>query len=288
VRELYQYEDLLSYEEPARPFLIKHLLHPGSKMLMGGTAKRGKSFILHGILYALATGTPLFGNEFLHVPAEFPGILFSQELGPQELKRRWKKYEGLPTTPALARNLVVCPKNLDYRLDRDEGITAMREQVYQAAQALGAPVAWIALDPISKLHHANENDQREVGLVMRNIERLQAFAQGAAIIIVHHFGHPNEMSPYRQGGGRFRGSTHFYADVDTLVTLQRNSPLWAKEPKFTVAFETRHGEPLDSGWIQLVSAGADRCQPVWVGAVPNPGNVPGDPEYGEVEVKENK
>ena len=260
---LFKFPELLEYQEPQRPYLIKHLLHMGTKLMMGGPAKHGKSFILHGMLYALATGTPLFGNsDFPTISG--PGILFSQELGPQELKRRWTiGYATDPMRDLLDRNLTICPRDYRISLDDQRGQDFMETIIFEVCNRLQGPLAWIALDPISKFHTGKENDFESVAKLMRRVEGLQYRAGGAAVILVHHFGHASESkSLYRVGAQLFRGSTHFIADVDTAFTLDRTSPPNARAPYFICDFVTRHGEPIPRGWIQL---DGDSVRPTWKG-----------------------
>ena len=260
---LFQFPELLEYQEPQRPYLIKHLLHAGTKMMMGGPAKHGKSFILHGMLYHLATGTPLFGNQEFPTIAG-PGILFSQELGPQELKRRWTiGYATDPLRHMLDRNLTICPRDHRIHLDSDTGQLFMETIIFEVCNRLKEPLSWIALDPISKFHTGSENDFEAVSKLMHRIEGLQYRAGGAAAILVHHFGHASEAkSLYRVGAQLFRGSTHFIGDVDTAFTLDRRSPSNCRNPKFICDFITRHGEPIPRCWIQL---DGDSVRPTWKG-----------------------
>ena len=248
----YRYDELLAHEEEIPPVLIEGLLNRGSKLILGGEAKKGKSFVLHSILYALATGTPLFGNPDFVVPEAVPGILFSQELGFGELKRRWSKYATAGGVQKLTENLFLTPKDAHLYIDTSEGETLFWRYI-EALIKRDVKPAWIAIDPISKIHSRNENAQEDVAKILYKLDRLQADFGSLAIILVHHHGHPTleKKQAGRTGGALLRGSSYFYADADTLVTLDRLSPMNAKSPLFRIEFETRHGEPIQPGWVRL-------------------------------------
>lgn len=249
------WRELLSLKLPERPYLIPHLLYEGSHFVLGGSAKRGKSFIFHGILCSLATGNPLFGNAEFCPPAPSPGILFSQELGPQELQRRWAKYHGVLSAASearLAENLVIVPRHTALRLDRPGGPVELIAIAEQVARRWGRNPAWIALDPLAKFHLLDENRQQDCAIVSNNMRVLQERFGNPAILFVHHHGHPTETKLLlRHGGGMLRGSTFLYGDVDTIMSLHRLSGLRARSPRFRVDWETRHGQPPASWHIHL-------------------------------------
>lgn len=251
----YSLDDLAAYREERPPVLISRLLTRGSKLFLAAKSKSQKSFVLHSLLYALGTGTPVFGCPEFTVPQPEPGVLFSQELGAAELQRRWVTLLADRLAPDVLRllreNVFLLPRNLTFRLESQRGRAEMMAAIQSVVERTGR-VSWIALDPISKLHTLNENEQHQVSLIIRGIEEIQEHFEKPAVIAVHHHGHPTEMKlMYRSAGALMRGSSYIYQDADCVVTLHRRSPAHARSPVFTLEFETRMGEPLLPGRIQL-------------------------------------
>ena len=245
-------DELFQYREQLPPVLIERLLYSGTKLILGGQAKTGKSFLLHNLLHSLATGSPVFGCDQLPVPEPQPGILFSQELGDHALRGRWLKLLDLPRMELLRRNILVAPRDARYRLDSPSGLGAINYTLNKAAEKLGR-IAWIAIDPISKIHALNENEQHNVAAVVRELDTLQQNFGNPGIIFVHHHGKmTQEKKELLHGGSLLRGSSHWHADADSIVTIGRVSPMEAHSPRFELRFETRHGEPLGVGRVQLL------------------------------------
>lgn len=223
-------------------------------MIVGGSPKTRKSFLVNGMMHALAAGTPVFGNPAFSVPHPTRGLLFSQELHPAELIRRWRMYLGSDPPAEWCGGLVVVPRDAGVRLDTAAGMECMADYLRRGSEALGHYPDWAVLDPISKFHVLNENDQQSVAILMRNIERLQQSFGGFAAIIIHHFGHPTEEKMmYRRTAALLRGSTHFHADLDAAIAVFYNTPAdeHKLDPTLRLEFETRHGAPVPMARVKL-------------------------------------
>ena len=248
----YRGDELVEAKFARRPYLLYPLLLPQTKLIIGGEAKQHKSFILHSLIYALATGTPAFGMSQLSVPQPAPGILFSQELTETVLQQRWLKHGGVsdiihktPPSRAFLENTYCVPKGA-YALDTQSGREAMWSHVQYWAGRLKRMPAWIALDPISKLHSKKENSTEEIMEVVRIMDEFQ-IRTGAGLIFCHHHGvMTGDKAQFRSGGGLLRGSSVWHADADAILTVKKS-----KTTEHAIGIELRHEDEMADFVVKL-------------------------------------
>jgi hypothetical protein len=89
----------------------------------------------------------------------------------------------------------------------------------------------------------DENSAQEMGYVMRVLDHYVE-DYGVSVVVIHHTKKPGVDGPYR-GGDALRGSSAVFADVDTLLQVERLSAEHVKEPLLQVTYEMRRGEPVD-------------------------------------------
>jgi len=264
----YRGDELLDARFDRRPYLLYPLLLPQTKLIIGGEAKQHKSFILHSLLWALATGQPAFGLSSFTVPQPVPGILFSQELTETVMQQRWSRHSQKevsmnphPTGMQVSgghradskemsvelflRNTYCVPKG-GYALDNDKKRRALWEHIVYWSQVIGRQPAWIALDPISKFHSKQENKQEEIAQVLQVIDEIQ-LRTGAGVIFCHHHGvMTQDKATFRSGGGLLRGSSQWHADVDAILTVKKSKTL-----EHAIGIELRHEEEMPDFVVKL-------------------------------------
>lgn len=237
--------DLMREEPPPQPCWIAPAMLPKrAKMLLGGEAKLGKSYMCLEIARALATASSPFGYDKFVVPEPVKVLYVEQELGEYGLRLRAKKaLRGEDENMLESRLLYV---------SRDPGIVlsseAGREHLMGLIETVQPGV--VILDPIGKMHFYDENDATKIARLFNFFDQLlERFASlDLSIIIVHHFRKPPANTLQKQGYDalspyNFSGSRKWYDDPDTLITgtkmLYKPVPWQAYEVR--LRFEFRHG-----------------------------------------------
>lgn len=214
-------------ELPVDHFMLQpYLLAPGAKLLVGGQAKIGKTFLLLNMIRALVTGEPLFGNpEWVAKPSK---VLFvEREVGPYIIGQRVKMVMGgAPSWAVDNEHFQILSQPRGFTLSKSDCMKTL------ASYADDNGINVVVLDPINKLHHYDENDSSQM---LRLVESLEEALDGKrALIMSHHFGKPlrgqdaqgqDRLDPYN-----FRGSSRLIDDVENMMTLVRNPgrlvPAW--------------------------------------------------------------
>ena len=245
-------QDLIERDLPINPCWIEPSILPkGGKLLFGGNAKIGKSFLMLELCRALATGTAPFGSPTISVPTPVRVLMLEQELGEWGLQKRVRRVMKDENPDLIRKNLHYLSQMRQLKLNSPRGL----EHISRWVQEVGAQVLF--LDPIGQMHDWDENDSGQINRLFSSLERIQDACSDLdlSIIISHHFGKPNRdprveidpFSPYN-----FRGSSKFYDVPDTLVTCLRKDvdprgKWWMIETKW----ETRQGAELDDPYMRL-------------------------------------
>jgi hypothetical protein len=216
--------DLISRPLPKSPCWIEPSVLPkGAKMLFGGCAKVGKSMLLLEMARALATGSKPFAAPALSVPVPTKILLLEQEIGPWGLQKRAQTILAGESADMLRENFHGISQVRGFRLDA----LGASEQLAEWCHKVGANVLF--LDPIGKLHTYDENDAGQINRLFNRLDDVLELCKdlGLSIVLSHHFIKPLRdprfpltddqlFSPYN-----FRGSSKWYDDPDTLVTVNR-------------------------------------------------------------------
>lgn len=228
------------------------VLPKGGTMVLGGCAKIGKSWVAIELARALSTGTPPFECPQFKVDQPTRVLLIDQELGENGLQARVKKVWARHRKSSYEDYIYYMTKVTQLKLDNQDGIKI----ILDACEAVRPEV--LILDPISKFHNFEENSNAEILKLATLLETLKkAYASGGmSIIMSHHFRKPptgkflddyDPLDPYN-----FRGSSNYYGDADTLLTLDRQSITGkSDEWKFKCRLVTRHGAEMPDFWLHV-------------------------------------
>lgn len=220
------------------------ILPRSGKLLFGGQAKIGKSMVMLELARSLAAASTPFNYPGFSVPDSARVLIMEQELGAFGLQKRAQRvFFGLPTE-LLSQNLWYVSKEPELKLDSPHGLRLIRDLLDQVQPNV------LILDPISKFHTSDENSNTDIARVLTQIDRLISDYRelGLAIIISHHFGKPSRdprfsfdpLDPYN-----FRGSSNWYGDMDTLVTVHRLAQIPSVDYeawRFRSRWISRHGD----------------------------------------------
>lgn len=213
------------------------------KMILGGEPKIGKSLIVLRMLRDMAQGLPLWGVPDFKIPTPLISHYFEQEIGEQSLQARMFQTFDFVGVPMKERQRVwYTSKDTAMRLDDPNGIQLIHDKI----KNVKADVT--IFDPISKFHLVDENSAQEIGMVGQRLDYLTHLT-GAANVMIHHLA-KQSFDAMRKGAQRLRGSSVFFADVDTAIIVDIISNT-AQERKWKLQFQLRHDQEPDDVILRL-------------------------------------
>ncbi len=195
---------------PTRPqdqWLIENLWMRDAVGILGGPPRAYKSWLALDMAVSVASGTPCLAT--FPVPRPGPVLLYAAEDSASSLRSRLE---------SISRHRHVSFDDLDVRV-----ITADRlrldqpddQQRFQATVALHQPRI-VILDPLVRIHGADENASNAVAALLGYFRALQR-SSGTSILLTHH----SRKHPSSGSGYSLRGSSDFYAWTDCFLSLER-------------------------------------------------------------------
>jgi RecA-family ATPase len=187
-------------------WLVEGLLLKSGAAILGGAPKTGKTFLALDLCVAVASGTT--GAGYFRVETACPATLLCAE----------------DPSPVLAQRLTALARSRSKDLHQlpIEIIVEPRVQLPAALPRLAATLGrsrpgLLLLDPLIRLHRADENSATEMSVVLDGLRDL-ARATQTAILLVHHARKAaNGGSP----GAGLRGSSDLAAFGDSTLYLRR-------------------------------------------------------------------
>jgi len=202
--------DLLADPPPLAPTLIDGVLRRGHKMLISGSSKAGKSFLLMQLAVAIAEGQQWLGfqcsqGRVLYVNLEIDKASCANRFAVirKELKTR-NVYECSHENNLLIWNLRGYAVPLDLLVPKL--IHRTRDLNLDA----------IIIDPIYKVITGDENNASDMGAFCNQFDKI-ATELGAAVIYCHH--HSKGAQGAKRAMDRASGSGVFARDPDAQLDL---------------------------------------------------------------------
>ena len=186
--------------------LIKGILRRGHKMLLSGSSKAGKSFLLMELCIAIAEGRPWLG-----FPCKKGRVLYvNLEIDPASAINRFLKiYEALGLPVNSADNIVVW--NLrGHAVPMDQLVPKLIRRVKN--QHFEA----IIIDPIYKVITGDENSASEMGQFCNQFDKI-CTETGCSTIYCHH--HSKGSQGMKKAMDRASGSGVFARDPDAQLDM---------------------------------------------------------------------
>lgn len=207
--ELPDMEPLSTYKDspPKLPEeLIGGILRRGHKMLISGSSKAGKSFLLMELCVALAEGRPWLG-----FPCKKGRVLYvNLEIDPASAVNRFLKiYEALGIPPKNMDSIVLWNlRGHAVPLDQlvPNLIRRVRDRHFDA----------IIIDPIYKVITGDENNASEMGAFCNQFDKI-CTATGCSAIYCHH--HSKGAQGMKKAMDRASGSGVFARDPDAQLDM---------------------------------------------------------------------
>jgi RecA-family ATPase len=190
--------------------VIKGLLYPGCKLLIGASSKGRKSWTLLDLAVSISLGIPWLGMKV----AQGPVLFINFELKEWMLVDRLRK---LAADRGLSFDRI--REHLDFWTLRGHSAPFERlvPKMIERINQMSRPYKMLAMDPMYK--GLGENDENAAGDMNRLMNELESLCQKteAALAITHHFakGDPWEKEPM----DRVAGSGVFGREPDALLIL---------------------------------------------------------------------
>ncbi len=219
-----------------QPWLVEGLWPAAAVGVIGGQPKSGKTTLALDLAVSVASASPCLGVFAVHTPG--PVLLYAAEESATALRSRLE-------TIALLRDLdfarldvrVIVANSL--RLDRSEDQSKLDATVMRHRPAL------LILDPLIRLHMADENASGEIAALLGYLRGLQRKSR-TAIALVHHV--RKQVSSTTGAGYSLRGSSDLYAWLDALLYLRKN------RDQLTLSAEHRSAPPLGPLSLELAQS----------------------------------
>ena len=192
-------------EEP----IVADLLFTGTKTLLTGPPKEGKTYFSMPLCAAVCRGRP-----FLTLATEPTGVLYLTEEPRGTFERKLESFGmfGEDHFRYLRRTEPDVAK-----LTREEILGV----VHEATKDFGAGL--VVVDTLSRWAGLKEGQENDAGAIEAVVQLLDAITEsGAAVLVLHH-------SPWV--AQRARGSTHIHAAFDDLYHLEKDAESGARTLK---------------------------------------------------------
>ena len=207
--ELPDMEPLSAYKDNPPPLpeeLISGILRRGHKMLVSGSSKAGKSFLLMELCVSIAEGVPWLG-----FPVSKGRVLYvNLEIDPASAINRFLKiYEALGMKPRHTEDVLLW--NLrGHAVPLDQLVPKLIRRVRD--MHLDA----IVIDPIYKVITGDENNASEMGAFCNQFDKI-CTETGCSTIYCHH--HSKGAQGAKKAMDRASGSGVFARDPDAQLDM---------------------------------------------------------------------
>ena len=186
--------------------LIEGILRKGHKMLISGSSKAGKSFLLMELAIAIAEGGSWLGFRCTQGKV----LYINLEIDPSScINRFFKIYESLGIQSCRMDNIVIW--NLrGHAIPLDKLVPRLVHRIQNQQYAA------VVVDPIYKVISGDENNASDMAKFVNCFDRI-CDETGSAVIYCHH--HSKGAQGAKKAMDRASGSGVFARDPDSLLDL---------------------------------------------------------------------
>lgn len=199
-------------------WLFYELLPQTGVGVLSGPSQGGKTFVAMHLARALATGKGFFGVE----PDDRGGTILLTGEGRRSVLARMHALGEPERMPVVSGDT----SNLSAAGALEALAVELRAKMDTMLVEFGLPVRLIVIDTLSSSGLlADENDNSEVGVVMKSLSKLSEILN-VFIIVTHH--------PPKDGKGQ-RGAGAIFNDVDVVIEIEREKSNSIRDLKVTKA-----------------------------------------------------
>lgn len=191
-------------------WLVEGLWTAAAVGVIGGQPKAGKTTLALDMAVSVASASPCLGTFPVHTPG--PVLLYAAEESAATLRARLETIACLRGLDFDQLDVRVIVTN-SLRLDRSD------DQVRLDATVMLHRPALLILDPLIRIHRADENASGDVAALLGYLRTLQRKC-GTAIALVHHV--RKNISSTTGAGYSLRGSSDLYAWLDSFLYLKKS------------------------------------------------------------------
>jgi hypothetical protein len=212
-------------EESAKKWLVKDLWGLEAVGIVGGAPKCCKSWLGLDIAISVASNTPCL--DHFQVDHKGPTLVYLAEDATPMVKERVLGicHHRRLDIQSLDLNIIDAPS---LRLDLETDRTRLVNSIEQLKPKL------LLLDPLVRLHRADENSSAEISALLGFLRELQRQFK-MAVILVHHMSKKHRA----QLGQALRGSgdLHAFGDCNAYLVRKDNKLFLSVEHRFAPASE---------------------------------------------------
>lgn len=222
--------NLLNGEMPPLPrVIVHHLLHQGSKMILGGTSKSNKTWALMDLALSVCSGEDWWGFHTNKSKVCYVNLELQEGFFVHRLK-------------SICEHKGVYPEEGQFKIlnlrGHAESIEDLRRRFVLFLRA--GYFGMVILDPVYKvLGGRDENKAGDIATLLNEIERI-AVETGAAIVFAAHYSKGDQWM--KDSIDRIGGSGVFARDPDSVLTMTQHESLDC----FTVETTLRNLSPISS------------------------------------------
>jgi hypothetical protein len=216
-------------------WLIEGLWTAEAVGVIGGQPKSGKTTLALDMAVSVASASACLGTFPVHTSG--PVLLYAAEESAATLRCRLQTITNLRGLDFGQLDVRVIVTN-SLRLDRSDDQVRL-----EATVTLHRP-ALLILDPLIRIHMADENASGDIAALLGYLRALQRKC-GTAICLVHHV--RKQISSSTGAGYSLRGSSDLYAWLDSFLYLRKN------RDQLTLSAEHRSAPPLGPLPLELAS-----------------------------------
>lgn len=206
----------VSTAPPVRPELIQGIVRQGHKMIITGSSKAGKSFLLMELATAMAYNRPWLGFPCKHARV----LYINMEIDSASCQNRFFKIMnamGISQKEGAANGDRLVLLNLRGTGIKLEKLTDMVTfLVNQTREDTGLAFDAIILDPLYKVLEGDENSAGDMELICSYLDTI-ATKTGCSIIFCHH--HAKGFAGNKRMMDRGSGSGVFARDPDAILDI---------------------------------------------------------------------
>ena len=240
---------------PLPPDLIEGVLPLGGKMVVQAAPKNWKTWLMILLALCVATGAKWLGLDCAQGKVLYVNLEVSE---PRFLQRVYE------VAKALCADAATVVQNLKIVNGLEAGAT-ITVFVNTLLRMQGASnYSLVIIDPMYKLFDGCENEQRDVAMFFKQIDRL-ARGLDCSVVIVHH--HSKNFQGNKDIADRSSGSGVIGRDVDAMIDLCRTDGEGKTMRASFVLREYEDKDPIDY-WFKYPLCVPDedgvlaRCKPM--------------------------
>lgn len=217
---------------PQLEFAVDKILPVGGMLTISGPAKTGKSLLVNNLILQLGGAPGKFLDTF--EIKKHGNVIYCQA----EITRGSLDFRLSVMADALGADWRQIPvKFLNRNFD-----VADPKHMWSIINGLKKEKAdYFVIDPLARFHKQDENKQRDMSLVLGNIEKIGREAGVLGTIIVHHFGKPSSDGA-REGVQMIRGASVIGDWGNAHVLLQKRFNKISNAKYVNISFELRDAE----------------------------------------------